>query len=183
MRRLLTIAILAAALLASSAGVASARKCAGANLVPNAHNLKKVKAAVLCLINRERVRHGERSLKGRRRLARAARAHSHDMVRYGYFSHDSPNGQTPLDRIRSTGFISRNLSWSIGENIAWGTGRLATPREIVSAWMHSPGHRANILDPSFRFTGIGIFPLLPRSLSGGQRGAMYTQDFAAITRG
>jgi uncharacterized protein YkwD len=68
----------------------------------------------------------------------------------------------------------------IGENIAWGTLWLATPRAIVTSWMNSPGHRANILNPRFRDTGIGISPHAPASLSGGQSGAIYTQDFGAI---
>jgi uncharacterized protein YkwD len=114
---------------------------------------------------------------------RAARAHSDEMVVRDYFSHVSPGGQTPLDRIRASGFIAKRVGWRVGENIAWGTMWLATPRAIVRAWMASPGHRANILDGAYRFTGIGVDPALPRALSGGQTGAMYTQDFGAIIAG
>lgn len=159
---------------------AVARSCAGANLTPNAHNIRLVRAATLCLINRERKRYGERPLKVNHHLMRAARAHSDEMVARDYFSHVSPSGQTPLDRIRASGFIAQRTSWCVGENIAWGTMWLATPRAIVSAWMASPGHRANILDRSYRDTGIGIDPTLPHSMSGGQPGAMYTQDFGAL---
>jgi uncharacterized protein YkwD len=172
---------------ASAAGrhhpAAAARSCPGANLTPNAHNVRLVKAATLCLINRERRRHGERPLKVNHRLMRVARAHSNEMVARDYFSHVSPNGQTLLDRILASGFIAKRTNWCAGENIAWGTMWLATPRAIVSAWMASPGHRANILDRQYRDTGIGIDPALPHAMSGGQAGAMYTQDFGALIRG
>lgn len=157
------------------------RSCAGTSLTPNAHDLRRVKAATLCLINRERARYGERPLKANRHLMLAARAHSDEMVARDYFSHVSPSGQTPLDRIRASGFIAKRVGWRVGENIAWGSMWLATPRAIVRAWMASPGHRANILDRAYRFTGIGIDPELPRAMSGGQAGAMYTQDFGALT--
>ena len=66
-------------------------------------------------------------------------------------------------------------NWTIGENIAWGSGALATPRAIVNGWMHSPGHRANILRASFRDIGIGIRLGAPGpGLSGG---ATYVTDF------
>ncbi len=68
----------------------------------------------------------------------------------------------------------------VGENIAWGTMWLATPQSIVSAWMASPGHRANILDGACRETGIGVEPRPPASLAEGQPGALYTQDFGVI---
>jgi len=142
--------------------------------------MRRVKAATLCLINRERARHGERPLRVNRHLMRAARAHSDEMVTRDYFSHVSPDGQTPLDRILASGFIAKRVGWCIGENIARGTAWLATPHEIVRAWMASPGHRANILDRTYRFTGIGIDPALPHAMSGGQSGAMYTQDFGAL---
>lgn len=159
---------------------AAAHSCVGSDLTPNAHNVGLVRSATLCLINRERERYGERPLKVNHRLMRVARAHSDEMVSRDYFSHVSPSGQTPLDRILASGFIAKRLGWCVGENIAWGTLWLATPRAIVSSWMASPGHRANILDRSYRDTGIGIDPSLPQAMSGGQTGAMYTQDFGAI---
>ena len=64
---------------------------------------------------------------------------------------------------------------AFGENLAWGTGRLASARSIVGAWMASPGHRANLLRPGWNRIGIG-------ALSGrflGYRGAtVVTADFA-----
>src|SRR5262249_10566315 len=127
--------------------------------------------------------HGERPLHFNGRLERAAQGHSDSMALSNYFDHDGPNGQTPLSRLRSVGYISSaHVGYEIGENIAWGTGRLATPRAIVASWMASPGHRANILDPHFRETAIGVSPRAPAALAHGQRGALYTEDFGVLRR-
>ena len=83
--------------------------------------------------------------------------------------------------MRSSGYISNPQGgYVVGENIAWGTLWLATPRSIVNAWMASPAHRANILDGAFRETGVGVEPRPPASLAEGQAGALYTQDFGAL---
>jgi len=157
-------------------------RCAHAQLKPTARNLKLIRAATLCLINRERTAHGEHPLHPNARLRRAAQAHSASMAFGDYFQHYGPQGQTPLSRIRAAGYISSSrMGYEVGENIAWGTLSYATPRAIVAGWMASPGHRANILDPRFRETGIGVSPHPPTSLAHGQAGAIYTQDFGVIT--
>jgi uncharacterized protein YkwD len=138
-------------------------------------------AATLCLVNGERARFGEGALIEDARLANAAMGHSRDMDARHYFEHVSPGGQTLLMRVRASGFIpGGRVGYELGENIAWGTLWLGTPRSIVKAWMNSPGHRANILNRSYRYTGIGIDPSLPHFMSDGQAGGMYTQDFATI---
>jgi uncharacterized protein YkwD len=158
--------------------------CPHAGLRPTRENLGLVRAATLCLINRERAAHGERPLRPNRRLRRAAQAHSQSMTAEDYFEHVGPRGQTPLARMRAAGYISSSrIGYEVGENIAWGTLSLATPRAIVAAWMHSPGHRANILDRHYRETGIGVSPHPPVSLAHGQAGAIYTQDFGVIIAG
>jgi uncharacterized protein YkwD len=157
--------------------------CTHAGLQPTAHDLRLVRAATLCLINRERRAHGERPLRPNRRLARAANAHTKSMVVNDYFEHVGPSGSTPLARMRAVGYISSSrVGYEVGENIAWGTLSLATPRAIVAAWMRSPAHRANILDPRYRETGIGVSPYPPAALAHGQQGAVYTQDFGVIIR-
>jgi uncharacterized protein YkwD len=159
----------------------AADECPNANLTPSANNIASVAAATLCLVNDERVRFGESTLIEDPRLAGAAVGHSRDMDANDYFSHTSPSGQTLLMRIQASGFIpNANVGYTLGENIAWGTLWLGTPRAIVKAWMQSPGHRANILDGSYRYTGIGVDPDLPSSMSDGQAGGMYTQDFGTI---
>src|ERR1700733_5594746 len=158
--------------------------CVNVNLRPTSTNLKLIRVANLCLINRERRLRGERPLRPNRRLRRAAQAHSQSMAFGDYFQHSSPSGQTPLARLRSVGYISSSrVGFEVGENIAWGTLSLATPRAIVASWMASPGHRANILDPHYRETGIGVSPHPLSSRAHGQAGAIYTQDFGVITRG
>jgi uncharacterized protein YkwD len=98
-----------------------------------------------------------------------------------YFEHVGPRGDTPSQRMRAAGYLSGAQGYEVGENIAFGTGWLATPRAIVAAWMGSPGHRANILNARFRDTGIGAFAHPPASFSGGQRGAIYTEDFGVTS--
>jgi uncharacterized protein YkwD len=155
--------------------------CANADLTPTAGNLDLVDAATLCLVNRERAGQGEASLRPDAALACAAQNHSDDMAAGDYFEHIGPSGDTPVSRMRACGYnLNANLGYEAGENIAWGTLWLATPRSIVAAWMASPGHRANILDAHYRDTGIGVSPHPLSSLANGQAGAMYTQDFAVI---
>jgi uncharacterized protein YkwD len=159
----------------------ASRDCPGANLTPKAENVEEVVAATLCLVNDERARFGEPALIEDTRLGDAATSHSRDMDARHYFEHVSPGGQTLLMRVRASGFIpGGRVGYTLGENIAWGTLWLGTPRSIVKAWMGSPGHRANILNRSYRYTGVGIDAPLPRSMSEGQAGGMYTQDFGTI---
>jgi uncharacterized protein YkwD len=155
--------------------------CPNANLTPGPGDIERVAAATLCLVNGERARFGEPGLIEDARLASAASGHSRDMDERDYFEHTSPGGQTLLMRIQASGFIpAGHVGYTLGENIAWGTLWLGTPAAIVKAWMDSPGHRANILDGAYRYSGIGIDPDLPRSMSDGQTGGMYTQDFGTI---
>jgi uncharacterized protein YkwD len=158
--------------------------CLHTRLRPTRKNIALIRSATLCLINRERAAHGEQPLRPNRRLRRAAQAHSESMAFGDYFEHSGPRGQTPLARMRAAGYISSSrIGYEVGENIAWGTLSLATPRAIVAAWMRSPGHRANILDRHYRETGIGVSPHPPVSLAHGQAGAIYTQDFGVIIAG
>jgi uncharacterized protein YkwD len=155
--------------------------CADTTLAPAPRNLERVRAAVFCLINRERARDGADPLRSDGDLHAAAQRHSDDMLARDYFDHQAPGGETLLERLRASGYIySDRVGYVVGENIAWGTLMLATPKAIVEAWMASPGHRANILDERFRDTGIGVAPAVPVSLGEGQAGAMYTQDFGEI---
>ena len=153
----------------------SRAECANTGLQPAAGNLGLVRAAVLCLHNRERSAHGLPLLRENAKLRRAARAHSEDMVQGGFFAHESRSGADMSVRILETGY-ARNRGWSLGENIAWGTGSLGTAGSIQRAWMESPGHRANILRRQFREIGIGIAIGAPAP-SGGLHGATYTADF------
>jgi uncharacterized protein YkwD len=159
-----------------------AAPCQNTELNPEAANLPLVRAAVLCLINQERARHGELPLTTDRRLEASAEAHDSDMIANDYFEHVSPSGSTPVDRDRAAGYLpNESVGYVIGENLAWGTYQLSTAQSIVSAWIASPGHLANILESSYRDTGIAITPQVPSSLSGGSPGATYAQEFGVIT--
>jgi len=152
--------------------------------MPRAGNLERVRAAVECLVNDERERHGESALRDNARIEAAAQRHTEDMAFGDYFDHVGPRGDTPLGRLRASGYVySANIGYEVGENIAWGTYELATPRAIVKSWMESPEHRANILDARFRDTAIGVSTHPPASFAHGQPGAIYTQDFGVLIAG
>lgn len=168
---LLLLAVAAGAPTASAATV-----CASADGVPARAATVSLANAALCLVNQERTSRGLRPLKSNRRLAKAALAHARDMVRRGYFAHESLSGSDFVDRIRRTGYISRRSFPSLGEDLAFGSGQLGTPRAIVDGWMASPGHRANILNPKFREAGIGVAIGDPGA---GEEGATYTLTFGS----
>jgi uncharacterized protein YkwD len=150
--------------------------------MPSPEDLARVRAATLCLVNRERVAHGVQPLRDNGQLEHAAQRHSQDMASGDYVEHVGRGGDTPLHRMREAGYVySSQLGYELGENIAYGTLWLATPRAIVAAWMASPEHRANILDGHFRDTAVGVSARAPISLARGQAGAIYTQEFGVIT--
>jgi uncharacterized protein YkwD len=152
--------------------------CANAEVIPTAGNLPAVRAAVLCLHNRERAARGLPNLRESVKLRRAAEGHSSHMVAAKFFDHTSPSGSDMVDRILGTGY-ARKQGWTLGENIAWGTGGLATAAEIERAWMRSPEHKANIVRRQFREIGIGLAVGAPVTDAGGMAGATYTADFGA----
>ena len=158
-----------------------ASPCANTELAPTAEDLPLVRAAVLCLINRERAEHGLNPLGTDARLESAAEGHCAELISADYFAHVSPSGETPVDRIRRTGYIpGPSVGYVIGENLAWGTYSLATPQSIVSAWIASPGHLANILESQYTETGVGVVAAVPASVGGGAPGATYAQEFGVI---
>jgi uncharacterized protein YkwD len=155
--------------------------CTNTEVRPSDANLQAVREATLCLVNRERTSRGEDALTADAPLQQAAQGHSQDMSSGDYFEHDGRGGDTPLSRMRAAGYIfSSHIGYAVGENIAWATLWMASPKAIVAGWMASPGHRANILDATFKDTGIGVSPHPLASLARGQAGAIYTQDFGRI---
>jgi uncharacterized protein YkwD len=157
--------------------------CQNTELMPEPGDLEQIRAATLCLVNQERARNNELPLRISSQLEQAAQGHSEAMISEDYFAHIAPDGETPVDRVRSTGYIpDPQAGYTLGENLAWGTLRLATPSAIVAAWIASPEHLANILTNEYRDTAIGVVPAAPPSLAGGQVGAVYTQEFGVIVR-
>ncbi len=159
---------------------AAPETCSNTEVTPTSSNLAEVRAATLCLINRERAQHGESRLTENADLVEAAQGHSEDMVGRNYFSHTTPTGEAFDTRILASGYARPSEGYELGENIDCATLYLATPAATVSAWMNSPDHRENILNGEYRDSGIGVAAAAPESFSGGQAGATYTQDFGVI---
>jgi uncharacterized protein YkwD len=159
-------------------GVGAGDACANATLMPSASNLATVAEATLCLLNGERGDRGLATLRPNQRLQRAALGHGSDMVEHRYFAHQGRDGSQPAERIRAAGYLSAPGQWRIGENLAWGTGNLATPRAIMNAWMNSAGHRANILQPAYREIGFGVLAGNPASAANG--GATFVTEFGFV---
>lgn len=158
----------------------SSGQCPNTELVPTSSNLAEIRAAILCLINQQREQHGELALVEDAKLDSAAQRHSEDMVANNYFEHTSPSGEEFQTRIMASGYVPSGDEYELGENIVCGTLFLASPSASVTAWMNSPGHRANILNGEFRQTGVGVVAAAPAYFSEGQAGATYTQDFGVL---
>lgn len=103
---------------------------------------------VLELVNVERAKQGLKALQMDESVRKVARLKSEDMRKNNYFDHTSPTYGSPFDMLKKFG-ISYS---SAGENIAQG---YRTPEQVVTGWMNSPGHRANILNASFTHLGVG----------------------------
>lgn len=102
--------------------------------------------AIVRAMNVVRAQNGAPALRVGRALTRAARSHSVDMARRGYFDHGAF-----VQRLRSFGVRAPY----VGENLAWGTQPL-TPTAIVQMWIASPPHRQNLFNRNFRRTGVGV---------------------------
>lgn len=119
---------------------------------------------VVALTNVQRAAAGCGPLRVDPRIRAAAVAHSVDMLLRHYFDHDTPDGETPWQRMADAGYTTPSA-----ENIALGQ---ATPQDVVTAWMDSPGHRANILNCSSHAVGVGV--------QFGPGGPWWTQDFGYV---
>jgi uncharacterized protein YkwD len=150
--------------------------CGGARGNPSGQSLGQLRAATLCLINHIRHQHGLGSVHSNGSLRHAAQHHSDDMVRRDYFSHDSPGGGSIQSRIGGSGYLAGAKRYLYGEIIGGGTGNGGSPKAVANAWMHSPTHRAAILNGSFHDLGIGVAHGFPGS---GSRGATFTVDFGS----
>jgi uncharacterized protein YkwD len=128
---------------------------------PSGLTLASVEATVIRLTNQQRAKAGCAPLRADTDLHEAAREHSEDMAARDYFSHDSPGGDTFVDRILAAGYRDPGA-----ENIAKG---YQTAADVMDGWMESSGHRANILNCELRAIGVGAHF--------GPGGPWWTQDF------
>ncbi|GGO61219.1 CAP domain-containing protein [Nonomuraea cavernae] len=121
---------------------------------------------VVRLTNVERAKGGCQPLKHDAQLRQAAFGHSSDMATQNYLSHTSKDGRTFMDRIRGAGFTGGS-GWA--ENIAMGQ---STPAAVMTSWMNSSGHKANIMNCKYTLIGVGA--------AKNSKGQIYwTQNFAA----
>lgn len=139
--------------------------CANANTPATKAGDNAMRTAVVCLINKQRTSHGLPALKVSQQLNRSAQGWTDHMVATQSFTH----GEAFSARISAAGF-----DWSsAGENIASG---YPTPSAVVKAWMASPGHCENILNPTYSSVGTG---LSRHGVAGfGSGPSTWTQDFA-----
>jgi uncharacterized protein YkwD len=124
-----------------------------------------VTTQVVTLTNAERAKAGCGPLAVNATLTAVAQAHSQDMATNNYFDHNSQDGRTPFDRMTAAGYRYSTAA----ENIAAGQ---RTPQDVMTAWMNSPGHRANILNCALKQIGVGY-----ATGSSSQYGVYWTQDF------
>jgi uncharacterized protein YkwD len=138
-RRLAKLALLPVALFGAVA-VASPAHAAAPTTV-------QLQSDILAGTNAQRARHGCGTLRLDANISRAARNHSAFMATTGTFSHTGSGNSSFVTRIRAQGYTA-----PLSENIAWG---YRTGADVVTAWMNSAGHRANILNCSAKSVGIG----------------------------
>jgi uncharacterized YkwD family protein/spore coat assembly protein SafA len=131
--------------------------------IPNYDATKSIETQVVQLTNQERAKHGLKPLTQDWELSRVARYKSMDMRDKNYFSHDSPTYGSPFTMMKNFGISYR----AAAENIAAGQ---TTAQEVVNAWMNSPGHRANILNGTYTYIGVGY-------AKGGTQRYYWTQMF------
>lgn len=117
--------------------------------IPNMNDTRAAEAEVIRLVNIQRSKNGLQPLAANWQVGRVARYKSQDMINKHYFSHTSPTYGSPFNMMETFGIKFS----AAGENIAMGQ---RTPAEVVNAWMNSPGHRANILNPSYTQLGVGL---------------------------
>jgi uncharacterized protein YkwD len=128
--------------------------------------LTQAESSLLSAMNNVRLANGLQPLRADGRLEAAARGHSTEMLRTGTFAHGAF-----VARIRGAGIRTPR----IGENLAWSTSGVTVAHSIVSMWLASPEHRANLLHPGYRLVGVGA---LRGTFDGRRHTLMVTTDFA-----
>ena len=137
--------VLAAVALAVPVATAAPRRPAVA--------LTPLETGVLADINAFRRSHHLVPLKLNVRLSAAAQAHTVQMARDGYFAHESADGSSFWQRIRSFYSASPWAYWSVGENLLWSSPDVS-PARALKMWLASPEHRANLMNPRWREIGL-----------------------------
>ena len=172
---LLSLLTFAAIAPVASAGEVDGALCAGAVGVPGVSiTSEQAESAALCLINQFRRAQNLPELVDNAQLHQAAVGKSQDMISRGYFEHTGPDGKEFTGWVKP--YTDACDQWVAGENLAWGTGSLGSPLGTVNAWLTSPDHRKNLLNPDFRESGLAAVAGTPKGLLGG---ATWTNHFGA----
>ena len=150
----LSLGLVALAALVAPSASSAATSCPNTYVLAGG-NVSAYNDSILCLLNEQRTQHGLAPVYSNAGLAASALAHSAEMKANSYFAHDSSDGSSFSDRIAATGYLRGAKNWLVGENIAWGSLTLGTPQALMTAWMNSPEHRDNILEPGFHEIGVG----------------------------
>ena len=148
LRRSILPALTALALLAAPAGASTDGN--GTRAISSRAGLER---SIVSEINAVRTRNGLRPLVNSRSLATAARSHSRDMARIGFFAHESPGGKPFDQRIRRYYRSAGYRSWRAGENLLWASPDIEAGR-AVKLWLQSPSHRRILLSPNWREIGL-----------------------------
>ena len=160
-RTLIAALTLAALLMISAAGTASAT-------LNSTYRWR-----LFLALNEVRAGHGLAPVHIASGLRTIAQAHSNDMVERNYFAHTSPTGSTLSYRVVHSMFRTTGTWWA-GENLAWGTGTIGSPRNVIRMWLASPAHRAILLSPSYGYVGVGR---TVGRFQGFEAAAVWTVDF------
>lgn len=127
-----------------------------------------VQSEIIALTNTVRAEGGVGILTEQTQLDAAAQAKARDMATKEYFAHVGPDGREPWEWLTGAGY---NYQYA-GENLAV---RFVDSKDVVSAWMESPSHRANIVKPVYVAVGVGV----ASGLYQGQPATFVVQYFAA----
>lgn len=149
--------------------------CKHAHRNPARSSRNAARHAVICLVNRRRRHHGLGPVRRNSALTHSATRHSHYMVRHHCFAHECRGEVGLLGRVEHTKYLPCRCSWGLGETLGKGRRRHASPSATVRRWMHSPGHRAVVLDPRFDDVGVGVALGIPGARNA--NGATFTADF------
>jgi uncharacterized protein YkwD len=142
----------------------------------------ELQSALVQQVNTLRARHGLSRLRLSGALNAAANAHSVQMARMGYFSHNSAGGGSFSSRIVRYYPARGYRSWSAGENLLWGSPNIGAARALA-LWLASPGHRANLLSPRWREIGLAaVHSTSAPGVYGGSPTTIVTADFGARSR-
>jgi uncharacterized protein YkwD len=131
--------------------------CQGAGAQASSASPRKLRSALLCLVNRKRAANGLGALMADRKIQRAAGRHARDMARHNYFAHQRAGGPDLTTRLERAGW--RGSAW--GETIAYGCGSTGTPRATLRSWMNSPPHKDVLLSSKYDRAGVGVTASAP----------------------